>query len=169
MANALMLHYASNRANRENGERGGMQSNRNEMYGGMQNNRMEYGGMRNTYEQYGMARSTGGDMRQPNQYITRNEYEGGAESRYRGKAGQSVAGRPRCCTEQSGDVLQVHRKAPLKKAPPDGGAVLCYRTRNETTLMPKALAIIIRLRSSGMTEPDSQALREVLRFAPSTR
>ena len=81
MANALMLHYASNRANRENGE-----------HGSMQNNRMEYGGMRNTYDQPGMAYNTGGDMRQPNQYTTRNEYEGGAESRYRGKDGRWKSG-----------------------------------------------------------------------------
>ena len=80
MANPLMLHYASSRG-RENGD-----------HGGMQNNRMEHGGMRNNYDQPGMAYSNGGEMRQPNQYTTRNEYEGGAESRYRGRDGRWKSG-----------------------------------------------------------------------------
>jgi len=41
--------------------------------------------------------------------------------------------------------------------------------RNETALIPNALAIIMRLRISGIVEPDSQALRELVRLAPSIR
>ena len=41
--------------------------------------------------------------------------------------------------------------------------------KKETTLTPNALAIIMRLRSSGIVAPDSQALTDVLRLAPSMR
>lgn len=41
--------------------------------------------------------------------------------------------------------------------------------RNETALIPNALAIIMRLRISGIVEPVSQALRELVRLAPSIR
>lgn len=64
MSNALMMRYAASRGNTRDGERGMDER-------------------RNTYDQPG--------MRQPNQY-TRSEYDGGAESRYRGDDGRWKAG-----------------------------------------------------------------------------
>ena len=85
MGNTLMMRYAASRGNRNESD-GGM---RNEM-----NNRdmrmpdMNYGEMRGmNYD-----RGDGGSMQQPNQYTTRNEYDGGAESRYRGRDGRWKAG-----------------------------------------------------------------------------
>lgn len=82
MANALMMRYAASRGNDR--QEGNQQNER-----GMQG---DYG-RRNTYDQPGMNynRYEESGMRQPNQY-TRSEYDGGAESRYRGKDGRWKAG-----------------------------------------------------------------------------
>lgn len=82
MPNALMMRYAASRGNDR--QEGNQQNER-----GMQGNY----GRRNTYDQPGMNynRYEEPGMRQPNQY-TRGEYDGGAESRYRGEDGRWKAG-----------------------------------------------------------------------------
>lgn len=85
MANMLMMRYAASRSNSD--ENGG---NQRDMRG--MNERM------NTYDQPGMAYHDGSEMRQPNQYTTRSEYDG-AESRYRGKDGRWRSGTRRSMGE----------------------------------------------------------------------
>ena len=101
MPNMLMMRYAGSRGNenqnemRENGNRNDMRGNenRNEMRQGGNRNEMAYGmgdemrrGNENTYDR-GLSFPGGRE--------TRNEYEGGAENRYRGRDGRWKAGRRR--------------------------------------------------------------------------
>lgn len=112
MPNMLMMRYAGSRGNENRDE------NRNEMRGSESRNEMRQGGNRNEMngnmggEMRGgnrneMAYGMGDEMRRGNENAydrgmafpggreTRSEYEGGAESRYRGRDGRWKSGRRR--------------------------------------------------------------------------
>lgn len=85
MSNMLMIHHAATRGNERRNEQD---------MGNERGIRGDYG-RRNTYDQPGMSYDGNEDragMRQHNQYPMRDDYGGGAESRYRGKDGRWKAG-----------------------------------------------------------------------------
>ncbi len=83
MSNMLMIHHAATRSRereaREMNDRPGME-------GGAYDRRTNYGRPGMTYN------NDGAGMRQANQYTPRSDYDGGAESRYRGRNGRWKAG-----------------------------------------------------------------------------